>query len=68
MDDLEFVRVYLNNLLVITLGSFKEHLDKVKEVVKQLQSYGLKWNVDKCKLVVPKVEYLGYIITQEGTK
>ena len=40
----------------------------VEEVIKQLQSAGLKCNIDKCKFVVPKVEYSEYIITQEGIK
>ena len=68
MDDLDFVRVYLENFLVITSGSFGKHLAKVEEVMKRLQLSGLKWNIDKCKFAVPKVEYLGYIITQEGIK
>ena len=34
MDDLEFVRFYLDNLLIVTSGSFKEHLAKAKEVMK----------------------------------
>ena len=67
-DDIVIVRFYLNGLFVITSGSFKEHLAKVKEVMNQLQSAGLKCNMDKWKFSVPKVEYLGYIIMQEGIK
>ena len=36
--------------------------------MKRIQWDGIKSNIDKCKLTVPKVEYLGYIITQEGIK
>ena len=36
--------------------------------MKQLHLAGLKYNIDKCKFVVPKVEKLGYIITLEGIK
>ena len=68
MEDLEFVIVYLENFLIFTSGSFEEHLDNVEEVIKQLQSAGLKWNIDKCKFVVPNVEYSEYIITREGIK
>ena len=55
MEDLEFVIVYIDNFLVITSGSFKEHFSKVEEVMKQLQLTGIKWNVDKCKFSVSKV-------------
>ena len=30
MDDLEFVRIYLDDFLIMTSGSFKEHLANVK--------------------------------------
>ena len=56
MDDLELVRFHLSDFLVITSGSFEEHLAKVKEVMKQLQSVGLKFKADKCKFAVPKIE------------
>ena len=36
--------------------------------MKRLLPDGLKWNIDECKFAVPKLEYLGYIITQEGIK
>ena len=66
MDDLEFFRFYLVDLLVNTPVSFDEELDKVEEIMKQLQSAGLKCKIDKCKVVVPKVEYLGCIITKNS--
>ena len=68
MDDLDFFRVYLENVLIITSGSFEENLAKVEEVMKQLQLDRLKCKIDKCKSAVPKKEYLGYIITREGIK
>ena len=67
-DDLEVVRVYLDDFLVTTSVSVKEHLAKVKEVMKRLQLAGIKFRIDKCKFVVTKVEYLICIITQEGIK
>ena len=68
MDNLEFVRVYPEIFLVITSRSFEKHFAKVEEVMKWLQSAGLKCNIDKCKFVVPKLKYLGYIIMREGIK
>ena len=63
MGDLEFVRFYLDDFLIITSRSFKDHLAKVEEVMKQLQLAGLTFNIDECKFAVPGVEYLGYINT-----
>ena len=68
MENLEFVRIYLDGFLVITSGSFQEHLTKVEEAMKRLQSDGIKCKIDQCKFAVPKVEYLGFIITREGIK
>ena len=36
MDYLDFIRVYINDFLVISLGSFEEHISKVEEVMKQI--------------------------------
>jgi hypothetical protein len=68
MDDLKSVRVYIDDLLIVTSGSFEEHMVKVDEVMKRLHDAGLKCKIDKCKFAVPEVEYLGYIITREGVK
>ena len=56
MEDLEFVKFYLENFIIITSGSFKEHLAMVDEVMKQLQLDGFKLNIYKCKFAVSKVQ------------
>ena len=67
-DDLEAVRVYIDDLLIVTSGIFEEHLLEVEKVRQRLEKVGLKCKIDKCKFAVPEVEYLGYIITREGVK
>ena len=44
MMDLEFVRVYLDDLLIMTGGDFNEHLTKLEVVLQRLQQAGLKVN------------------------
>jgi hypothetical protein len=47
MATLEYVRVYIDNLLVITRGSLDDHLDKLKQVFIRLRDAGLKVNATK---------------------
>ena len=47
MRELEFVRVYLDDLLIITNGSFEDHLAKLNQALHLLQKAGLKCNVNK---------------------
>ena len=36
MEALEYVRAYIDNLLVITRGTLEDHLDKLREVLRRL--------------------------------
>ena len=45
MRHLEFVKVYIDDLLVITKGSFEDHLEKLRQVLSTLQKAGLKCNL-----------------------
>jgi hypothetical protein len=47
MATLEYVRVYIDNLLVITKGSLDDHLDKLKQVFIRLRDAGIKINATK---------------------
>jgi hypothetical protein len=44
MAILEYVRAYIDNLLVITRGSHDDHLDKLEQVFINLSNAGLKVN------------------------
>jgi hypothetical protein len=66
MDGLEFVRTYLDDCLVLTTGSWDDHLAKLKMILVRLQAAGLKINAQKSFFGQDKLEYLGYWITRSG--
>ena len=68
MQDLEFVRAYIDDLLCITTGSFEDHLEKLDKVLAKLRRAGLKVNAKKSFFAKDELEYLGYWITREGIK
>ncbi len=68
MAILEYVRAYIDNLLVINKGSLDDHLNKLKQVFVQLRDAGLKINAAKLFFCVQETEYLGYILTRGGMK
>eukprot|EP00957_Ditylum_brightwellii_P015544 1172058-Ditylum_brightwellii.AAC.1 len=64
--DLEAVKAYIGDLLIITKGSWQDHLDKFEIVLQRLQEAGLKVNMGKPFFGQNELEYLGYWITREG--
>jgi putative transposase len=65
-SDLEYVRVYINNLLVTSCSTFQEHLQRLELVFSRLSETGLKINANKSHFAVSEIEYLGYWITRNG--
>ena len=69
MEGLEdFIRAYLDDILIITKGTYQDHLDKVTEVLNRLQKAGLQVNLPKSKIAVQELEYLGYWLTPKGIR
>ena len=66
MHDLEYVRAYIDDLLILTSGDLTDHLDKLEEVFKRLREAGLKVNANKSFFARGELEYLGYWITRGG--
>jgi hypothetical protein len=66
MADLEYVRAYIGDLLIITNGDFDDHLNKLREALVRLEAAGLKVNALKSFFGKGELEYLGYWITQDG--
>ena len=66
MRGLEFVRCYLDDVLIISTSTFEEHLSKVELCFQRIAKAGLKINPDKSFFGKKEIEYLGYWVTQHG--
>lgn len=67
LGDLPYVRVYLDDVLVIS-KSFDEHLEHLSEVLQRLQDAGLVINTQKSKFCMTEVEYLGFHLSTAGNR
>jgi hypothetical protein len=68
MEGLEFVRTYLDDLLLITKESYDDHLARVEEVLIRLSKAGLRVNISKSAFARQELEYLGYWLTPNGIR
>jgi hypothetical protein len=68
MVSLEFVRAYMDDLLIIMRQTLDEHLQKMETVLTRLRDAGLKVNAAKSLFCAHEIEYLDYILTREGIK
>jgi hypothetical protein len=57
---------YLNDLLILTNSSFKDHLLKLEIVLARISTAGMRVNISKSKFFAEQIEYLGYWITRQG--
>lgn len=57
-----FCTAYVDDILIYSSGSLKEHREQVRTVLGKLQEAGLQCDISKCEFEVKKVKYLGYII------
>ena len=60
----EYVRAYIDDLLVISNGTFDDHLSKLDKVFFKLQAAGFKVNAEKSFFAKDELEYLGFKITK----
>ena len=61
-----YVLVYIGDILVITKGTFEQHLEAVKTVLVKILMVGMQLNVDKSYFATIEVDYIGYIINRQG--
>jgi hypothetical protein len=66
MQYLNFVRTYLDELLVISCRTFEDNSEKMECVLKILSDKGLRINADKSSFCATEIEYLGYWISRSG--
>jgi putative transposase len=66
LGDLEFVQVYLDDILITSDGTFQDHLQKLAIVIQWLEHTNFHANLHKCFFAQDELEYLGYWLTRRG--
>ncbi len=67
-ENYDFVRVYIDDLLIISKSTFEDHLEKLDLVFSVLARNGMQVNPNKSKFCALESEYLGFIISREGIR
>ena len=63
---LENVKTYLDDLLIISKKTLKDHLEKLRVVLTKLRLAGLKINAAKSTFCSFETEYLGNTLNRKG--
>ena len=58
----EFASAYLDDILIFSSGSLRDHQKKVSTVLQCLADMGLQLDIDKCEFEVQSTKYLGFIV------
>ncbi|XP_069938506.1 uncharacterized protein [Cherax quadricarinatus] len=65
LSDLKNVSVYFDNIYIMT-NAWEDHLNTLSLVLKRLRTHGLTVKPQKCFLGYHKVQYLGFIISDNN--
>ena len=71
MDDIlrpftnSFVVVYLDDILIFS-RTWEDHLQHIEEVLSTLRQHKLYANLEKCSFGMKEIQYLGYIVNEQG--
>ena len=62
----EFIRAYIDDLLIITKVDWSNQLEKLKRTLQKLKDNGLKRNIEKSSFGQTEMGYLGFWVTWTG--
>ena len=63
-----YVLVYLDDILIFTKGSYREHREAVEAVLRSLHKVGWHFNREKCEWFVHEEHFLGHMVNAEGVR
>lgn len=59
------INIYLDDIIVYS-RTFDEHIALLKEIFSRLRKHNFKLKVEKSKFLMKRIEYLGFIIDENG--
>ena len=62
--DFEFIRAYIDDLLIITKGDWSDHSEKLEQTLQKLKDNGIKFNIEKSSFGQTEMESLGFWVTR----
>jgi hypothetical protein len=65
---LDFVLVYLDDLIIFTNGNFDKHMEQLTTVFEIIRHNNLQINSSKSSFCALETEYLGFVLTRQGIK
>lgn len=63
LEGIDGVRVYIDDVAVVTKGTVNDHLEVLKQVLERLNHHQLRLNVDKCHFGYKRISLLGHRLT-----
>ena len=65
-NGLEYIRTYIDDLLIISYESFEDHINKLDNVLSKLNQKGFKVNAEKSFFAKNELEYIEFRISKQG--
>ena len=65
---LDFIREYIDNLLLITKGDWYDQLNKLERALQNIKFNKLNCNIEKSFFGKTQMEYLGFWVTRNGIR
>lgn len=64
---MDFIFSYLDDILIFSV-SREQHVGHLKFVFERLKQFGLLLNLEKLNFIKSEIDFLGYVISQDGSK
>ena len=68
LADITNTFAFIDDILIVTHCTKEEHMQKVKEVLEELDETNISLKLKKCTIAAKSIEWVGYKLTQEGVE
>jgi hypothetical protein len=59
---------YLDDIIVFSSGSVKDHMEKLEAVLQRVREHGFKLKPSKCHILLKRISYLGHVVSADGVE